>query len=131
MEFLQYFEPGHLAGFWLIVLIAMLVVEISTVSLTSIWFAVGALFALIAALLGAPVAVQVILFFVAAIVLIIILRPVSVRYFNKNREKTNVESLIGREAVVTEDIDNIEGRGQASVNGVIWTARMKEKRMEK
>ena len=121
------FGAGVQSGIWLVVLIAMLLVEASTVSLTSIWFAAGALAALIAALLGAPVWLQITIFLAAALALLLLIRPISVRYFGKKGIKTNVESLIGKEAVVTEDIDNIEGRGEAAVNGVVWTARMKEK----
>ena len=121
------FGAGVQSGIWLVVLIAILLVEASTVSLTSIWFAAGALAALIAAMLGAPVWLQITIFLVAALALILLIRPLSVRYFGKKGIKTNVESLIGKDAVVTEDIDNIEGRGEAAVDGVVWTARMKEK----
>ena len=121
------FGAGFQNGIWLVVLIAMLLVEASTVSLTSIWFAAGALVALLASLLGAPVWLQIVLFLAAALALLLLIRPISVRYFGKKGVKTNVESLIGKDAVVTEDIDNIEGRGEAAVDGVVWTARMKEK----
>ncbi|MBO4375022.1 MAG: NfeD family protein [Lachnospiraceae bacterium] len=118
---------GNQSGIWLVVLIAMLIVEASTVSLTSLWFAAGALAALIAALLGAPFWLQVVLFLVAALALLLLIRPISVRYFGKMGIRTNVESLIGKDAVVTEDIDNVAGKGEATVDGVVWTARMKEK----
>ncbi len=121
------FGAGVQSGIWLVVLIAMLLVEASTVSLTSIWFAAGALAALIASMLGAPLWLQIVLFLVAALALLLLIRPLSVRYFGKKGIKTNVESLIGKDAVVTEDIDNIEGKGEAAVDGVVWTARMKEK----
>ncbi len=118
---------GSQNGFWLIVLIVMIVVELSTVSLTSLWFAAGALIALVVSLLGGPIWLQVILFLVTAIILLLLVRPLSVRILSKKAEKTNVESLIGRDAVVTEDIDNIAGKGEAAVDGVVWTARMKER----
>ncbi|MCR5650837.1 MAG: NfeD family protein [Lachnospiraceae bacterium] len=121
------FGAGNQSGIWLIVLIAMLVVELSTVSLTTIWFAAGSLAALIAAMAGAPFWLQVVLFLAAALTLLLMIRPLSVRYFNKKGEKTNADRLIGRDAVVTEDIDNIAGKGEAAVDGVVWTARMKEK----
>ncbi len=121
------FGAGVQSGIWLVVLIAMLLVEASTVSLTSIWFAAGALAALTASMLGAPLWVQIVLFLAAALALLLLIRPLSVRYFGKKGIKTNVESLIGKDAVVTEDIDNVEGRGEAAVDGVVWTARMKEK----
>ncbi len=123
----NFFGAGSQSGFWLIVLIAMLIVEGTTVSLTSIWFAAGALIALVAALIGAPFWLQIILFLVTALVLLLLIRPLSVKIFSKKAEKTNFESLIGKDAVVTEDIDNIAGKGAAAVDGVVWTARMKER----
>ena len=126
MDLIYNLGAGSLSGFWLAVLIAMLLVEFSTVSLTSIWFAAGALCALIAALLGAPEWLQFILFAAAALILIILIRPISIRFFKHKKEKTNVEGLIGKDAVVTEDIDNVEGKGEATVNGMVWTARLKD-----
>ena len=121
------FGAGVQSGIWLVVLIAMLLVEASTVSLTCIWFAAGALAALIASMLGAPIWLQTVLFLAAALTLILLIRPISVRYFGKKAVRTNVESLIGKDAVVTEDIDNVAGKGEAVVNGMVWSARMKEK----
>lgn len=109
--------------FWLVVLIVAIVVEVCTMGLTSIWFAGGALVAILAAILHAPVFVQVILFFVVSLILLFFTRPVAVRYFNKDRVKTNVESMVGRQAVVTGEIDNIQGIGQVTVSGQEWSAR--------
>lgn len=122
------FQTGNatMPEIWLIVLIAMLVVELSTVSLTSIWFAGGAAAALAAALLGAPIWLQILIFAAVAVVLLLTIRPLSVRFFLKHPEKTNVEGLVGKDAVVTEDIDNLAGAGAATLDGVVWTARMKE-----
>lgn len=91
--------------------------------LTSIWFAGGALAAILATVLHAPVFVQVILFFLVSIVLLIFTRPVAVRYFNRDRVKTNVESMVGRQAVVTGEINNLQGIGQVMVSGQEWSAR--------
>jgi len=108
---------------WLIILILAIVLEAVTMGLTSIWFAGGALVAIIAAALHAPVAVQVILFFLVAVVLIVFTRPIAVKYFNKDRVKTNVESLVGRQAIVTGAIDNLHATGQVTVGGQEWSAR--------
>jgi len=112
---------------WLAVLVVMLVIEIVTLGLTTIWFAGGALAAFIAALLGAPVIVQVILFIVISVVLLIVTRPIAVKYFNKDRIKTNVDSMIGREGIVISAIDNLYGVGQVIVSGQEWTARSADK----
>lgn len=109
--------------FWLIVLVILVVIELLTMGLTTIWFAGGALVATIAALFHAPVAVQVILFLVVSGVLIFSTRPLAVKYFNKDRVRTNAESLVGRQAIVISEIDNLQGIGQVNVGGMEWSAR--------
>ena len=81
---------------WLIALIVLIVIELATMGLTTIWFALGALVAAITAALHAPVVLQVVLFLVISIVSFIFTRPLAVKYFNRDRVRTNVESLIGR-----------------------------------
>lgn len=108
---------------WLIVLVVCLAIEISTLGLTSIWFAGGALLALIISLIGGPLWLQVLVFLVTSIVLLIFTRPIAMKYFNKNRAKTNVESKIGKQAIVTVTIDNLKGEGQIVTEGMEWTAR--------
>ena len=112
-----------LAIIWLIVLVVCLVVEISTLGLTSIWFAGGALLALLIAMIAGPLWLQVLVFLVTSIVLLIFTRPIAAKYFNKNREKTNVNSKIGKQAIVTATIDNLKGEGQIVTEGMEWTAR--------
>ena len=108
---------------WLIVLVVCLVVEVTTLGLASIWFAGGALLALIIALLDGPLWLQLLVFMVASIVLLIFTRPIAARFFNQNRTKTNVESVVGKQAIVTNTIDNLKGQGQIVTNGMEWTAR--------
>lgn len=112
--------------FWLVLLIVAIGVEVYSMGLTSIWFAGGALVAILATILHAPLFLQVILFFLVSMVLLIFTRPVAVRYFNKDRVKTNVESMVGRQAVVTGEIDNLQGIGQVTVAGQEWSARSME-----
>lgn len=111
---------------WLILLVLSIGIEAATLGLASIWFAGGALVALIASAFHVPLAVQIILFFGVSILLLILTRPIAVKYFNKNREKTNAESLVGKQAIVTGAIDNIQGTGQVVVAGQEWTARCEE-----
>ena len=108
---------------WLGLFIILIVIELFTVGLTTIWFAAGALVALIAAACGAPLFVQIALFLVVSILMLVFTRPVAMKYFNGDRAKTNVESLIGRKGVVTGEIDNLRGCGQVTLNGMQWTAR--------
>lgn len=108
---------------WLVLLIVAIVAEVLTMGLTTIWFAGGALVAIFAAILNAPVWLQVVLFLVVSLVLLIFTRPVAVKYFNKDRIKTNAESLVGRQAIVTVEIDNLQGIGQVTVGTQEWSAR--------
>ena len=111
---------------WLGILIVLLLIEIFTLGLTTIWFAGGALLAFVAAELGAPLPVQIVLFLVVSLVLLIFTRPVALKYFNAKRTKTNSEGLIGKQAVVTQAIDNLDGVGEVTVNGLVWTARTED-----
>ena len=111
------------ALFWLISFVVLILIEIATLGLTTIWFAGGALAATIAAALGVPIYWQLALFLVISIALLIFTRPIAVKYFNKDRVRTNVESLVGRSAIVISEIDNLQGIGQVSVNGQEWSAR--------
>lgn len=108
---------------WLLLLILFIIVELATMGLTTIWFAAGALVAALTAAVNAPLVVQVGLFLVVSIVLLLFTRPLAVRFFNKERIKTNVESLVGRQAIVISEIDNLEGIGQVTVGGQEWSAR--------
>ncbi len=123
-------ESGGMRGymneymiFWLIVLIVAIVVEMVSLGLTSIWFAGGAVVAVLAAALNLPLFVQIILFLAVSLLLLAFTRPMAVRYFNRERIKTNVESLVGRQAIVISEIDNLQGIGQVTVGGQEWSAR--------
>jgi len=111
---------------WLILLIVFLIVEATTVSLVCIWFAGGSIIGLIAASLHAPWWLQILLALAVALVLLIFTRPIAVKYFNKGRVKTNVQGLIGKQAIVTGEINNLTGVGQAAVGHQQWTARSVE-----
>ncbi len=108
---------------WLTALAAFLVIEIATMGLTTIWFAGGAFIALIMALLGASFYVQTGGFLVVSMILLISTRPVAMKYFNQKREKTNVDSIIGKQAIVLTTINNLKEEGKVLVNGMEWTAR--------
>ena len=108
---------------WLILLIALVVVELATMGLTTIWFAAGSLVATVAAAVGAPLYLQIALFLIVSVLMLVFTRPVAVKYFNRDRVKTNVDSVIGRKGIVTGKIDNLQGCGQVTLNGQEWTAR--------
>ncbi|MDY2627432.1 MAG: NfeD family protein [Lachnospiraceae bacterium] len=111
------------AIYWLLICVLLIGIELATMGLTTIWFAAGSLAAFAAANLGGNLFVQLLVLIAVSLILLYFTRPVAVKYLNSRTVKTNVESLVGRIAVVTEDINNVENKGQASVNGQIWTAR--------
>ena len=108
---------------WLVILAFLLAIDAATAGLTTIWFAGGALVSAVAAYLGADIWLQILLFLGVSILLLIFTRPLAVRYMNKNLEKTNVNSLIGKKAVVTREIHNLAQTGQVRINDVEWMAR--------
>lgn len=108
---------------WVVLLVICVVVEIATMGLTTIWFAGGAFIALILAIIGLPSYVQIAVFLVVSLALLFFTRPIAVRFFNKDRVKTNAESLVGKKAIVTGKIDNLKSTGQVTVSGMEWTAR--------
>ncbi len=112
---------------WLILFVVFLIIEIFTMGLTTVWFAGGALIAFVLAFAGAGLPIQIVSFLLVSIVSLILTRPLAIRFFNKEREKTNAESLIGQKAVVLEPIDTIRGVGLVEVNGQQWSAKTEEK----
>jgi len=112
--------------FWLALLIIFVVVECLTVGLVSIWFAGGALVAMVLAMAGAGAIWQDIMFLVVSGLLLILTRPFVKKYLLNKRTKTNYQSVIGEVAKVTEKIDNYNQTGAAFVDGKEWTARSVE-----
>ena len=109
--------------FWLVAMVALIVIELATLGLTTIWFACGALVAVVAAALDAPLLLQILMFVVVSFAVLLAVRPIAVKYFNKDRTRTNIESMIGRQAIVVSEIDNMQAIGQVTVNGMEWSAR--------
>lgn len=108
---------------WVVLMVVFLVVEAATAGLTCIWFAVGSLAALIAALFDAQLWLQIVWFLVISFVTLYFTRPLVKKYVNSRSQPTNADMMIGKEALVTEDIDNVEATGAVSVGGKVWTAR--------
>lgn len=108
---------------WLVLFVLFLIFEAVTVSITSIWFAAGALVALICSMLGGPVWLQVVLFFLVSILTLILTKPLVKKYVNSNTVSTNFDRIIGMNAVVTEEINNLKAQGAVLVDGKVWTAR--------
>ena len=114
------------AMYWLIGVVALLAIELLTMGLTTIWFAGGALAAFVVTLLGCGRGIQIVVFLVVSFVLLFFTRPVAAKYFNAQREKTNVDSLVGKEAKVIADINNFDQKGTVLVDGMEWSARTED-----
>ena len=108
---------------WLVLLILFGAGEAATVGLTSIWFAVGSFAALIAALLGGQIWLQVVLFLVVSGLSLAAARPLVRKFLAPAHQPTNADRVIGAEAVVTEEINNLLAQGAVSVSGLTWSAR--------
>lgn len=111
---------------WLALFIVLIVIEILTMGLTTIWFAGGALIALLLAFAGFGLPVQIAVFIIVSIILLLLTRPIAVKYFNTERQKTNAESLIGQQALVLADVDTLHASGLVKVNGQEWSAKTEE-----
>jgi len=113
----------HAIAVWLVLLVVFVVFEAATVQLVSVWFALGALAALIAAICHAPAWLQIVLFILISAVSFAVTRPLVKKFSTSKIQKTNADRCIGDTAVVTEEINNLEAKGQVKVDGNIWTAR--------
>ncbi|HJB86224.1 NfeD family protein [Mordavella massiliensis] len=113
-------------SYWLILFVILLIIEILTMGLTTIWFAGGALAAFLAGMLGLGLPVQIGIFLVVSILLFVLTRPIALKYFNQKRQATNAESLVGQSGVVVEDIDTLHATGMVEVRGQDWSAKTKE-----
>ena len=108
---------------WLLLLVVFLVVEASTVTLVSLWFAAGALASMIVAMLGGAVWLQALVFLAVSSVLLTALRPLVRKFVTPRLTRTNVDSVIGSAGPVTAAIDNVAASGQVKLGGMVWTAR--------
>ena len=108
---------------WAVAIVVFGVLEGMTTQLVSIWFVLGAIAALIASLCSASFALQVIIFVAVTVITLIATRPIVKKRINTKVEKTNADRCIGESAVVTEEINNLEAKGQVKTDGKIWTAR--------
>lgn len=115
-----------MAVVWLIAMVVFLIVEGIVPGLVSIWFAIGSLAALLAAALRAPVWLQVVWFLIVSVAALALTRPLAKKYVNARTQPTNADRILGKDCVVREAINNIQGTGAVAVDGKVWTARMEE-----
>lgn len=108
---------------WFAIIVVAMIVEAATATLFSIWFAGGALVALVSAFLGAPEWLQIVLFLVVSAGLLAATRPLAKKFINSRKQATNFDRIIGTTCPVTEAVDNREGHGAVYVDGKHWSAR--------
>ena len=108
---------------WFALAVVFLLIEGNTVMLVSVWFAAGCLVAMLAALLGAPFWLQLILFLGISAGLLALLRPLVRKYLKPKITATNVDSVVGSQGYVTETVDNLAATGQVKLGAMPWTAR--------
>ena len=108
---------------WLVLLIVFLVVEAVTVTLVSLWFAAGALAALLVSFFGAAIWLQVLVFLAVSAIALAALRPVARKYIRPKITATNVDAVIGSTGLVTVAVDNVTASGQVKLGAMVWSAR--------
>lgn len=108
---------------WIIIIVACVIIEASTMGLTTIWFAIGALVAWFVHLTGLGLYVQIVVFLVVSIVCLVLTRPLAVDKLKVGKTKTNLDSLIGETAKVESTINNFNNEGYVKTRGQIWSAR--------
>lgn len=109
--------------FWMVAAGAFLVLEVVTAAMCSIWFVAGTLVSLAATFFGAPVWLQILLFFVVSAVCFILLYPRLKKYVNVKKQPTNADMVLGQLCTVTRTINNLAGEGAVVTGGKTWTAR--------
>ena len=115
-----------MSAVWAAAIVVFLILEGMTAGLVTIWFAVGSLAALLAAVFGAPLWLQLVWFFVISIAALCLTRPLAKKYINSKTQATNADMYVGKECIVLEVIDNVAGTGAVKVAGKVWTARSED-----
>ncbi|MBR2041198.1 MAG: NfeD family protein [Oscillospiraceae bacterium] len=108
---------------WLIIAVILGVIEAVTVSLISVWFAVGALAAIIPAYFGVPIWGQILVFLAVSAVAFAFTKRFFKDVVKVKKQPTNSDSLIGTDGIVTAEINNLEGKGKVYISGLTWSAR--------
>jgi len=124
------FHTGMLLSFgfisiqwiWVALVIIFALIEVFTLGLTTVWFAIAALLMVFLSLIKIPLSVQILIFLAVSALLLIFTRPLAIKKFKMGKEKTNVDSLVGKHVLVTRKISEFE-KGEVKANGLFWAAR--------
>lgn len=112
---------------WLVMAAVLIVVEIATLGLTTVWFAGGAIIAAVAAYLDCRFKLQLLIFAIVSLVLLIFTRPIAKKHLDSNIQATNIDSLIGKAAKALQDFDAETGYGRVDLKGMEWSATSAER----
>lgn len=108
---------------WLVLLVLFAIAEAATVALVSIWFAAGALAALLCSIITGDIWIQILVFVVISAITLAVVRPLARKHIFPHRVPTNADRVIGREGVITQDVDDVASTGAVIIGGMAWTAR--------
>lgn len=111
------------AIFWISLLVIFLIAEAATVTMVSLWFAAGAVAALIVCLLGGSILGQTVVFILVSAVMLTLLRPMVRKFVTPKVTRTNVDSVVGSTGLITVAVDNVKAEGQVKLGAMVWTAR--------
>ena len=108
---------------WIVIAIILGVIEAVTVSLVSVWFAIGAVAAIIPAFFGADIWIQILVFLAVSALSFAFTRRFFKDIVKVKKQPTNADSLIGEDGVVTAEINNLSGTGKVYISGLTWSAK--------
>ena len=114
---------SYMSVVWIVALVVFVIAEAVTYQLITIWFAIGALGSLACSIAGTSLPTQITVFLVLSVASLLFLRPASKKYLKSKTEKTNVDSLVGMDVLITEDVNNVTGEGRGKLCGMEWTVR--------
>ena len=126
MYLINYMGGGnmpYMGLLWVLAVVVFLVMESLTYQMVSIWFIFGAIAGIIVYFLGGGFFVQFSVFIAVSLLLLILFRPIAMKMLKNQDFKSNADGLIGKGVLITEDIDNINGKGKGKINGMEWTVR--------
>lgn len=111
---------------WVALLVLFVIIETATAQLVTIWFAIGSLAALISSFFTDSIVIQIVIFAVVSLIALAITRPLAKKITDTKKQATNADMYIGKEGVVSEEINNLEAKGLVKVKGTVWTARTED-----
>lgn len=112
-----------MAFVWIVIAVVLGIIEAATVSLVSVWFAIGALAAIIPAFFDAPIWVQILVFLAVSAISFTFTRRFFKDVIKVKKQPTNADGLIGQDGIVTTEINNLEGSGKIYISGLTWSAK--------